>query len=126
MNPRRKILISILVLYALGMCWGYFRLPWAAIKSLGDYKIVENAPGITFSDIKVSWAQRWYLKHAMKESPTTVTPKVAVSVTWNALVFARVRSGCYLAPLGAEGVDGLYFCLFGLWIRIHTYSHEMA
>ncbi len=126
MRARRRILISVLVLYALGLTWGYLRLPWAAIRSLADYELVARAPAVSLSHRNVSTAQLWYLKHALRESPVPVVPRLWAKVTWNALVFARVYSGHYIGDTGAEGKDSLYFCLFGAWIPVYTYNHVMA
>jgi hypothetical protein len=110
----------------LGLAWGYLRLPWAAIKSLADYEIVARAPAVRLSHRNVSTVQLWYLDHALRVSPVPVKPSVSAIVIWNALVFARVRSGWYTGNLGAEHKESLYFCLFGAWIPVYTYGHEMA
>lgn len=126
MRSRRYVLISVLVLYALGLAWGYLRLPWAAVKSLVDYEIVARPTAVSLSHRNVSTAQLRYLKRALRVSPVPVVPRVSVNVIWNALVFARVESGHYIGPLGAEVKDSLYLCLFGVWFPIYTYSHLMS
>ncbi len=31
-----------------------------------------------------------------------------------------------IAPMAAEAMDRAYFCVFGAWIPVYTYSHAMA
>jgi hypothetical protein len=126
MKARRRILITVLSLYAAGIVWGYFRLPWAAVRSLADYRLIAEAPAVSLSELDVSPAQLWYLRRALPVSPAPVVPRVSVSVTWYALVVARVRSGHYVGNTGAEGRDSLYVCLFGAWVPVYTFSHVMA
>ena len=120
--------LIVLVVYALSLSWGYIRVPWAAIKSLADYQFIVKAPVVSLpeSDVNVSRPQRWYLDLALAQSPTPVVPRVHVSVQWNALLCARVRSGLHAGPLAAEDKDSLYVCLFGAWIPIYTFDHVMA
>jgi len=33
--------------YVVGLTWGYFRLPWAALKSMSEYHTFANAPVVT-------------------------------------------------------------------------------
>src|SRR5262245_24281447 len=76
---RRKIVACIPILYALGLLWGYVRLPLAALKSLRDGRLLFDAPAVSFGpDFDVSPAQRWYLKTAFVESPVPVVPEVSV------------------------------------------------
>src|SRR5687768_11679134 len=109
----RRVLVCILVVYGLGLVWGYFRLPLAAIKSLGSYRSIASAPSVRFGYLDVSSTQRRYLVHAFDESPVSAVPSVAVSVEWNTLVLARARSSYYASPKGAERRDSLYLCMFG-------------
>jgi hypothetical protein len=122
----RRVLVCVLILYGLGLVWGYFRLPLAAIKSLGNYRSIASAPAVSFGNLGVSSTQRWYLGHAFSESPVPAAPSVAVSVEWNALVLARVRSGYHVSPKGAERRDSLYLCVFGAWIPVYNFRREMA
>jgi hypothetical protein len=126
MKTRRGIFIAVVLLYAAGLIWGYFRLPWAAVRSLADYRLIVEAPAVSLSDLDISPAQLGYLRRALRVSPTPVVPRVSVTVTWNALVIARVRSGHYVGNTGAEHRDSVYVCLFGAWVPVYTYSHVMA
>jgi hypothetical protein len=125
---RLRVLLGILVLYLLGLGWGYLRLPWAAIRSLADHKSVTTAPAVSLSatGVDVSRSQQWYLDRVLPLSPTPVVPRVSVVVRWNALICARVSSGHYVGPTGAEWRDSLYICLFGAWVPVYTFSHVMA
>lgn len=126
MTTRRRILIAVVSLYAAGLVWGYFRLPWAAIRSLRDYRLIAKAPAVSLSKADVSPAQLGYLRRALSVSKAPVVPRVSVAVIWNVLVLARVRSGHYVSSIGAEGRESLYLCLFGSWIPVYTYSSWMA
>jgi hypothetical protein len=117
---------TVLVLSASGLAWGYLRLPWAAVRTLDDYQLVARALAVSLSHRNVSTARLRYLKHSLRALPLPVVPRASVAATWNALVFAWVHSDHYLGNLGAEDKDGLYFCLFGAWIPVYTYGHEMA
>src|SRR4051794_39078864 len=89
-----RVLPSILVLYVLGLGWGYLRLPWAAIRSLADSRLITTAPAVSLSEtgVDVSRSQQWYLDRVLSQSPTPVAPRVGVVVRWNALICARVSS----------------------------------
>src|SRR4051812_19606559 len=63
MKVRRRILIAVVLLYAVGLVWGYLRLPWAAIRTLRDYRIIAVAPAISLSEAEISPAQLGYLIH---------------------------------------------------------------
>ena len=128
MSKRRHIVIGIVGIYILMLIWGYARLPWAAIKNLRDYRgVVAPAKAVSFtSDLDISGVQEWYLKHSLNESPLPVVPRLSVRVKWNALILARVESGHWVGPKGAEGRDSLYFCCFGFWIPIFTFSNWMS
>ena len=128
MKLRQRIVIGVLGLYLVGLGWGYLRLPWAAIKSLRDYKLIRDASAVSLrpAGISLSSAQRRYLARALPVSSTTVAPIISVEVDWYAVVCARVRSGHYISSTGAERRDCLYLCLFGAWIPLHTYSEQMA
>ena len=81
MLSRRRLLTCVLILYCIGLVWGYVRLPWAAVKSLADYGLIASAPAVSFAaSLDVSPAQRWYLEHALTESPIPVVPRVSVDV----------------------------------------------
>jgi hypothetical protein len=125
-SPNRRILIGVLALYVLGLGWGYFRLPWAAIRSLRNFRSLAAAPAVSFSDkLDVSPAQRWYLERSLTESPVPVVPRVEAEVRWNALIVARVHSGYYVSSKGAEWRKDLYLCAFGAWIPIYTFHHSV-
>ena len=121
------ILISILVLYLLGLGWGYISLPTAAIKNLGGYRTIAAAPAVSFSEgMDVSPAQRWYLEHAFTESPVQVVPRLSVKVDWNAILLARVGSGYFVSGKSAENKSSLYLCAFGYWIPVHTFYQDVS
>lgn len=122
----KRLLLTVAVLYAIGLVWGDLRLSWAAIKSLADYELIAQAPAVSFGKLGMSERQRRYLKHRLAESPTTVVPRVDVDVRWNAFVCARVESGHYVSPLGAERQDCVYVCLFGAWVRIYSFYRIMS
>lgn len=124
---RRRILICVTALYGLGLLWGYVRLPWAAVRSLRDYRLVAAAPAVSFADdLDVSSAQHWYLAHALPESPVPVVPRIDVEVRWNALALARVRSGYFISGTGAESRDSLYLCVFGAWFPVYNFFHAIS
>ena len=123
MQARRRILIAVALLYAVGLVWGYFRLPLAAIKNLHDYRIfIAQARAVSLDEIDISAPQLGYLRGAIPLSRDPVVPRLSVAVSWNALVVARINSGYYHSNEGAERMDILYICLFGAWVPIHTYS----
>jgi hypothetical protein len=127
-SKHRGILICVLTVYILGLGWGYIRLPWAAIKSLRDYRtLIAPASVVSFDPgLDVSPVQRWYLDQALVESPVPVVPRLSVDVKWNAIVLARVYSRYYVSNTGAEGKDCLCFCLFGAWIPIYDFYAWMS
>lgn len=114
--------------YVLGLAWGQVRLPFAAIKGLADYDLLRDKSLVSASDaqLQVSAMQRWYLKRAMKLVEGTGPPRISAEVRWNCGVVARVRSGLYTSPMGAESLDGLYVCVFGAWFQVYGFSHAMA
>ena len=122
----RRVLVCLPILYGLGLVWGYFRLPLAAVKSLGSYRSIASAPAVSFGNLNVSSSQRWYLGHAFNESPVLGVPSVAVSVEWNALAVARVRSSYYSSPKGAERRESVYLCMFGAWIPVHNFQRVVT
>lgn len=126
MTARRRILFTVLFLYTVGIAWGYFRLPWAAVRSLADYRLIVEAPAVSLSKIDISPAQLGYLRRALPVTTASVVPRVSVSVIWNALAIARVRSSHYVGNTGAEVRDSVYICLFGAWVPVYTYIHAMA
>ena len=126
MHKRRRILVVIAVLYAIGLAWGYVRLPFAAVKSLGDYRLIANAPAVGIGQVKAAPLQVAYLTRSLSTSRTTAAPHVSATVIWNALAVARVRSAIYLGPTGAESRDVLYVCLFGVWVPVYTFSLVQA
>lgn len=127
---RRKIIkglvVIIIAIYTITLAWGYLRLPWAAIKNLSNSEAITRAPAISFAELGISEQQHRYLKCWLAESPVPVTPRVNLSISWNALLCARVQSGFYGGPLCGEWKDGLYVCLFGFWVPIYTFSWIMA
>jgi hypothetical protein len=129
-GPRgsRSNLISVLALYTLGLAWGYVRLPWASVTDFDAHVYVAQQPAVSLSYQNVSRVQLRYLEHALtpRVSSVPVLPVVKIDVTWNALVFARVKSGYVTGPVGAEIKDRLFVCVFGAWIPVHTYSHLMS
>lgn len=114
--------------YALGLVWGQLRLSVAAIKSLADYRLLKANPVISVKDeqLKISAIQKWYLKRFMRTIDGTNPPLISADVKWNWGVVARVNSAQYIGFDGAESLDGLYVCLFGAWLRVHTFSHAIA
>ena len=108
---------------------GYIRLPLAAIKSLADYDLLADKTAIytDASRLEVSSVQRWWL---LRKIPNLTegdsVPRVSVGVRWNLLLFARVRSGHYVGPTGAEARDCLYIWCLGAWIPAYSFSHAMA
>ena len=123
MKHWRRILVCVLALYLLGLGVGYIRLPFAAIKSLGNYRSIASAPAVTFADtLDASASQRWYLEQSFTESPVPVVPVVSAAVQWNLLVVARANSRYYVGPKGAERRDSLYLCLFGAWVPVYTFG----
>jgi hypothetical protein len=53
-------------------------------------------------------------------------PRISADVKWNWSVAARVHSGHYISPQGAEWLEGLYVCVFGAWLQVYRFSHAMA
>src|SRR5689334_15521603 len=104
MSKRRKIILLVLVGYVLGLAWGYVRLPFAAVKSLADYRLLADKPHAFASDehLQMSGIQRWYLKRSIKLEHGTETPQISAAVQWNCGIVARVKSGHYVSPTGAE------------------------
>lgn len=129
MTKRRKIGLLILgSLYSIGLIWGQFRLPFAAVKNLRDYPMLRMPTPVSASDNKLIMHdfQKMYLKQSMNMTEGTQPPRISVDVTWNVGILARVRSGHYSSPTGAESLDCLYICFFGGWIPIYTFSESMA
>jgi hypothetical protein len=134
MKARRRILVTLLLLYPTGIVWGYFRLPWAAIRSLYRDDHTAKAPAVYLSPkLAISSAQRRYLRRALPVQivPTlpprssALVPRVSVSVIWNALVIARVESAVFTQnKFGVKGRDSVYVCLFGGWFPILTYRYD--
>jgi hypothetical protein len=136
MKARRCILITLLSLYAVGTAWGYFRLPWAAVRSLYRDDDIAMAPAVYLSPkLAISSAQRRYLRRALpvptvptippRSSFEALVPRVSVSVTWNALVIARAESAVFTQDkIGVTGRDSVYVCLFGAWLPILTYRYD--
>lgn len=123
MKWRRRLLMGIAILYGLGLVWGYFRLPWAAVKSLGN---VSRAAAVNYVFMSMSSSQRWYLDQALQESPVPVRPQVSVEIKWYAVVLARVRTSYYVSPKGAADRDSLFLCVFGAWLPVHNFGHTVA
>ncbi len=128
MGKRRKIILLLLIGYALGLLWGQVRLPVAAVKSLADYPLLRDRSVVSASDeqLQMLAIQEWYLKRSMRLLDGTNPPRISADVRWNWGVVARVRSGHYISPQGAEWLDGLYVCFFGAWLRVYSFSHAMA
>src|SRR5690349_11962429 len=59
MSRRRRLALGILCIYLLTLCWGYARLPWAAIKSLRDYRLVASAQSVSLTPANLSPIQVW-------------------------------------------------------------------
>ena len=135
MKARRRILITLLLLYSAGIVWGYFRLPLAAVRNLYRDDTVAKAPAVYLSSkLAISSAQRRYLQQALpvrvvpavppRSSFDALGPRVSVSVTWNWLVIARVESAVFTQDKsGITGRDSVYVCLFGAWFPILTYRY---
>jgi hypothetical protein len=117
-----------IIIYAGGLAWGYQRLAWAAIKNLADYNLIRTAPAVSIdeSQTSISRSQESYLRERLRISSMPTTPRVSVAVVWNALVCARVKAGHYTGPLGVEGKDTLFVCVFGAWFPVYTFGHAMA
>jgi hypothetical protein len=128
MIRRRKIILLLLIGYALGLVWGQVRLPVAAVKSLDDYSLLRGETVVSASDeqLQMSAMQKWYLKRFLHVADGANPPQISATVKWNWGIVARVRSGHYISPTGAEWLDGLYVCLFGSWLRVYSFSHAMA
>ncbi len=136
MKIRKRILIALLLLFPAGIAWGYFRLPWAAVRSLYRDDDIAQATAVYLSpNLAVSPAQRRYLQHALPVGvvPTVPlggtfdsrVPRVSVCVTWNWAVLARVESAVFTQDkLGVAARDSVYVCLFGAWLPILTYRYE--
>jgi hypothetical protein len=108
---------------------GYVRLPYAALRGLGDWEMLTQKPIVhgTSSQIRVSPVQAWWTKLRVRNlSEGDAAPRISVQVKWNVLLLARVHCGHYASPTGAEGRDSLYLWFFGLWIRVHDFTHVMA
>jgi hypothetical protein len=116
------------LLYLFGLAWGDRRLAWVAIKNLEDHELVTSAPAITLdrTQTSISATQEVFLLRQLRESPAPTTPRIHVSVRWNAYVCARVNAGHYVGPLGAEGKETLFVCVFGAWIPVYTFYNVMA
>jgi hypothetical protein len=130
-RKRKQILSGVLavgLLYLAGLVWGQCRLAWAAICDLRDRNLVIHATSVTLdrSRSSMSAAQEAYLLRQVHESPTPTTPRIQVSVRWNAYVCARVHAGHYVGPLGAEGKETLFICMFGAWVPVYTFYNVMA
>jgi hypothetical protein len=128
---RKRIFIAFLVigsLYVIGLVWGSRRLAWVAIKDLRDHALVTSAPAVSVdrAQTSISRSQEAYLLTRLRESPTPTTPRIHVSVRWNALVCARVEAGHYVGPMGAESKDTLFLRVFGAWVPVYTCSNLMA
>lgn len=126
MSKRRKIILLLVVGYVLGLVWGQVRLPFAAVKSLSDYRLLREKPFVSASDdhLQMLAIQKWYLKRSMKLVDGTGPPRISADVKWNWGIVARVRSGYDMQ--GAESLDGLYLCIFGAWVQVYRFSHSIA
>lgn len=122
----RRAVIALLTLYVIGLAWGYVRLPWAAVRNLTDFRLIAQAPAVTYASLDVSDLQRSYLEQKLPRSNEPANRQVEISVKWYAVAFARVQSGYSVSPTGAEWKDALYLCCFGTWVPIYTFSHVMA
>ena len=128
MRKHPKIIQLLLIGYVFGLLWGQVRLPFAAVKSLADYRLLEEKPILSVSDDQLQmWPiQRQYFRYATKAVDGSAPPLISAEVRWNCGVVARVRSEYYASPLGAEWLDALYVCVFGFWLKAHNFSHTMA
>jgi hypothetical protein len=136
MKARRRILVTLLLLYPAGIVSGYFRLPWAAVRSLYRDDDIAKARAVYISPkLAISSAQRRYLRQALpvsivptvpsKASFDALVPRVSVSVSWDWLVIARVESAVFAQnKFGVTGRDSVYVCLFGAWFPILTYKYD--
>lgn len=123
-----RVFFAVAALYVVGLVWGYQRLLWAAISDLGGGELLRAFPSATWSreSTQVSSFRAGYLESRLPHSSERTIPQIKVSVKWNAFVLARVTTGYYVSPLGAEWKDCLYLCVFGGWMRVHTFSHWAA
>jgi hypothetical protein len=123
-----RALFVLLALYLAGLVWGHVRLPWAALLSLRDHQLIREASAVSVDTDRtvITAAQHRHLKWALPVSATATKPVVFVATDWNAWACARVRSGIYVSPEGAEAQDCLYVCLFGAWFPVYRFSHVMA
>jgi hypothetical protein len=136
MKSRRRVIITVLALYAAGTVWGYFRLPWGAVRSLHRDDDIANAPAVYLSPkMAISPAQLRYLRGALpvpiapvmwyRDSSHPIVPRLSVVVAWNALVIARAESAIFTQDKdGVTGRDSVYVCLFGAWFPVLTYRHD--
>jgi hypothetical protein len=135
MKTRRCIVITVLALYAAGIAWGYFRLPWGAVRSLYRDDDIAKAPAVYHSPkMAISPVQLRYLRRALtvpitpvmryRNSSDPIVPRASVVVACNALVIARVESAVFTQDKsGVTGRDSVYVCLFGAWFPVLTYRH---
>jgi hypothetical protein len=128
---RRAVIVVagvIVMIYAGGLAWGYQRLAWAAMKNLADFNLIRAAPAVSIdrSRTSISKLQEEFLRERLHITSMPTTPRVRVAVVWNALICARVQAGHYTGPLGAEGKDTLFVCIFGTWLPVYTFGHAMA
>jgi hypothetical protein len=128
MQRNSKFILFLVAVYLLTLMWGQLRLPTATIESLSDYPSLKAAPSLSTSSekLKMLAIQKWYLKRSMNIVEGNTPPHISVEVTWNFGIAARVHTSYYSSPTGAEGLDGLYICIFGAWFRIHSFMHVMA
>lgn len=81
MKNWRLVVACVCGPYVVGLTWGYFRLPWAALKSMSEYHTFANAPVVTLENMDVSPAQQWHLDRCLSPSPIRVVPRLSVQVT---------------------------------------------
>jgi hypothetical protein len=136
MKTRRRIVIMVLALYAAGIAWGYFRLPWSAARSVCRDDRIAKAPAVYLSPkMAISPVQLWYLRRALpvpiapvmryRNSSDPIVPRVSVVVAWNALVIARAESAVLTEDKsGVTYRDSVYVCLFGAWFPILTFRYD--
>jgi hypothetical protein len=136
MKTRRRIIITVVALYAAGIVCGYIRLPWGAVRSLYRDDDIAKAPAVDLSPkMAISPVQLRYLRRALpvpiapvmrkRNSSDPIIPRVSVVVPWNALVIARAESAVFTQDKsGVTYRDSVYVCLFGAWFPILTFRDD--
>ena len=123
-----QILLVVAVFYAVGLVWGYQRLPLAVISDLDNGEFLRRNPSANWSraTTRISTVQESYLERRLAHSQQHAMPRAYVSIQWNAFALARVQGGYDAGFDSVERKDRLYLCLFGGWVCVHAFSHIMS